>query len=160
MVEDLNLYKWNWNYTQHHLLERLMNYIDRILYAAQYFHGKIKTASLYVRASAMVWNFHPYDIRTQSKYGLASSPFERLNGFKYQVAHQIHAPRAQGGGFAIDVKAAHAPGNQLECRFRGVAERFFAKLFDEFFFHIGHPFPRSPGSFTKQEMVDFIAPIR
>ena len=60
-----------------------MNYLDRLLYAIQYFHGKITNASLHVRAMAMVWNFHPYDIRTQTNYGTGSSPFERLNGFRY-----------------------------------------------------------------------------
>lgn len=64
-------------------LERLMNYQDRILYSAQYFHGTRQSASLFARAMAMVWNFHPYDLRTQDKYGLGASPFEQLNGFRY-----------------------------------------------------------------------------
>ena len=64
-------------------LERLMNYLDRILYSAQYLHGTQESASLFVRATAMLWNFHPYDLRTQGKYGLGASPFERLNGFRY-----------------------------------------------------------------------------
>ena len=60
-----------------------MNYLDRLLYTAKYFHGKITNASLYVRAMAILWNFHPYDIRTQTKYGTGSSHFERLNDFRY-----------------------------------------------------------------------------
>lgn len=87
LCENAAAYKRAYNhpgaYRTSNALERLMNYMDRILYTAQYFHGKITMASLYARALAMVWNFHPYDIRTQSKYGLASSPFERLNGFRY-----------------------------------------------------------------------------
>lgn len=70
-------------YRTSNALERLMNYMDRLLYTAQYFHGKISSASLYVRAMAMMWNFHPYDRRTQSKYGLGVSPFEQFNGFRY-----------------------------------------------------------------------------
>ncbi len=70
-------------YRTSNALERLMNYQDRLLYAGQYFHGTTQSASRYVRAMAMVWNFHPYDLRTQGKYGLQSSPFQRLNGFRY-----------------------------------------------------------------------------
>ena len=32
---------------------------------------------------ALLWNFHPYDRRTQAKYGRQASPFERVNGFRY-----------------------------------------------------------------------------
>lgn len=70
-------------YRTSNALDRLMNYQDRLLYPMQYFHGTKDSASLAVRAMAMVWNFHPYDIRTQHKYGLQTSPFERLNGFRY-----------------------------------------------------------------------------
>ena len=62
-------------------LERLMNYQDRILYTMQYFHGTISSASKYVRAMALLWNFHPYGARTrQANRG---SPFEEMNGFRY-----------------------------------------------------------------------------
>jgi len=70
-------------YRTSNALDRLMNYQDRVLYSMQYFHGSIDSASLTVRAMAMVWNFHPYDLRTQHKYGRGVSPFERLNGFRY-----------------------------------------------------------------------------
>jgi hypothetical protein len=70
-------------YRTSNALERLMNYQDRVLYAMQYFHGHIASASLYARAMALVWNFHPYDQRTQKKYGPRASPFERVNGFRY-----------------------------------------------------------------------------
>lgn len=65
------------------MLERLMDYQDRLLYTMRYFHGTPVSATLYVRAMALVWNFHPYDRRTQQKYGVGGSPFERLNGFRY-----------------------------------------------------------------------------
>lgn len=64
-------------------LDRLMNYQDRLLYAMQYFHGTKKNATLYLRAMALVWNFHPYDLRTQQKYGEGTSPFERIHGWRY-----------------------------------------------------------------------------
>ncbi|MEK6655047.1 MAG: hypothetical protein AABY92_07880 [Thermodesulfobacteriota bacterium] len=70
-------------YRTSNALERLMNYQDRLLYAMQYFHGQPASASLYARAMALVWNFHPYDQRTQKKYGPRASPFERVNGFRY-----------------------------------------------------------------------------
>lgn len=64
-------------------LDRLMNYQDRQLYAAQYFHGHLSSAKLFLRASAMLWNFHPYGTRTQANFPNRSSPFADLNGFQY-----------------------------------------------------------------------------
>lgn len=64
-------------------LDRLMNYQDRILYAAQYFHGTLKSAKLYLRAASLLWNFHPYGSRTRSDFPNRCSPFEDLNGFRY-----------------------------------------------------------------------------
>lgn len=64
-------------------LDRLMNYQDRILYAAQYFHGTLESAKLYLRASALLWNFHPFGARTRSAFPNRRSPFEDLNGFHY-----------------------------------------------------------------------------
>jgi len=64
-------------------LDRLMNYQDRILYAAQYFHGTLQSAKLYLRAAALLWNFHPYGTRTRSNFPNRRSPFEDLNGFRY-----------------------------------------------------------------------------
>jgi len=66
------------------MLDRLMNYQDRLLYAMQYFHGHQASARLYIRAMALFWNFHPYRQKTQAKYRCPGfSPFERLNGFRY-----------------------------------------------------------------------------
>jgi hypothetical protein len=64
-------------------LDRLMNYQDRYLYAMQYFHGTVESASLQMRAMALLWNFHPYGQRTKLKGGDRSSPFGELNGFVY-----------------------------------------------------------------------------
>jgi hypothetical protein len=71
-------------YRTSNALDRLMNYQDRILYAMQYLHGNKASARLYVRAMALIWNFHPYGRQTQAKYeGKRNSPFEALNGFRY-----------------------------------------------------------------------------
>ena len=64
-------------------LERLMNYQHRLLLTMQYFHGTRPSATLYVRAMALLWNFHPYGRTTQQKYRTQASPFERINQFRY-----------------------------------------------------------------------------
>ena len=70
-------------YRTSNALDRLMDYQDRLLYTMQYFHGTPESACLYVRAMALVWNFHPYGQKTQRKYGPRASPFQQLNGFCY-----------------------------------------------------------------------------
>lgn len=65
------------------MLDRLMNYQDRILDAMQYFHGHQSSANLALRAMAMLWNFHPYGRRSQANSTDTVSPFEKLNGFHY-----------------------------------------------------------------------------
>jgi hypothetical protein len=58
-------------------VDRLMDYQDRQLYAMRYLHGGERSGQLAVRASALLWNFHPY----QQKELL--SPFAQLNDFYY-----------------------------------------------------------------------------
>ena len=65
------------------MLDRLMNHQDRLLYTMQYFHGNKKSARLYLRSMALVWNFHPYGTRTCSEGSVRMSPFTDLNGFHY-----------------------------------------------------------------------------
>jgi hypothetical protein len=67
------------------MLDRLMNYQDRILYSMQYFHGHRNSANLCLRAMAMLWNFHPYTRRSQPTAQAALSPFAELNGFCYHT---------------------------------------------------------------------------
>lgn len=64
-------------------LDRLMNYQDRILYSSQYFHGYEQSAKLFLRASALLWNFHPYSNRCKANFPGRVSPFSDLNGFSY-----------------------------------------------------------------------------
>ncbi len=70
-------------YRTSNMLDRLMNYQDRVLYAMQYFHGSHMSTLLYLRSMALVWNFHPYGTRTMSKNPDRFSPFEDINGFRY-----------------------------------------------------------------------------
>lgn len=90
-------------YRTSNALDRLMNYQDRILYAMQYLHGTKESARLYVRAMALVWNFHPYGRQTQAKYeGKRNSPFEGLNGFRYHdnwLHNLLIASSLQGQSF-------------------------------------------------------------
>lgn len=65
------------------MLDRLMNYQDRLLYSMQYFHGSEDSARQYLRAMALLWNFHPYGQRTTAKAPARRSPFKDLNGFEY-----------------------------------------------------------------------------
>lgn len=65
------------------MLDRLMNYQDRMLYSMQYFHGHPESATSALRAMAMVWNFHPYGRRSQPTPSDTVSPFVQLNGFSY-----------------------------------------------------------------------------
>jgi len=62
------------------MADRLMDYQDRVLYRARYLHSLelSGTANLFVRAIALVWNFHPYCKKVKRH-----SPFEDLNGFIY-----------------------------------------------------------------------------
>ena len=63
--------------------DRLLNHLDRVLYAMRYCHGHPASARLAVRAWAMHWNFHPYGPRLRHDQPLRGSPFEDLNGFHY-----------------------------------------------------------------------------
>lgn len=64
-------------------VDRLLNVIDRQLYAMHYFHHTKASARLAVRAMAMQWNFHPYGTRLRQEHPERSSPFTDLNGFQY-----------------------------------------------------------------------------
>ena len=79
-------------------VDRLMDYMDRILYGMRYLHGERETARLAVRAMAVQWNFHPYSARAQFD-GAKGSPFEALNGFQYQAnwLHNLLIAASMGG---------------------------------------------------------------
>jgi len=70
-------------YRTSNCVDRPMNYLDRVLYAMQYFHGSAKSGELNTRSMAILWNFHPYGRKTRAKKQGVLSPFEELNGFRY-----------------------------------------------------------------------------
>lgn len=47
------------------------------------FHGSEDSARLYLRAMALIWNFHPYGSRTKVNHPNRCSPFKDLNCFEY-----------------------------------------------------------------------------
>ena len=65
------------------LVDRLMKFLDRACFNAQYFHGTLASAELRVRALALLWNFCPSSPRTVKKHQGRRCPAERLNGKRY-----------------------------------------------------------------------------
>jgi hypothetical protein len=65
------------------MVDRLMRFLDRAFFNAQYFHGLSESAENRVRALALLWNFCPSSPQTVKKYGGQSCPAERLNGRCY-----------------------------------------------------------------------------
>ena len=76
-------YQFSQAHRTSNMVDRLMNHQDRLLYTMQYFHGDHKSARLYLRSMALLWNFHPYGARTRSECSARISPFTDLNGFRY-----------------------------------------------------------------------------
>lgn len=70
-------------YRTSNAVDRPMNYLDRVLYAMQYFHGSSQAGELNTRAMALLWNFHPYGRKTRKQKQGILSPFEELNGCRY-----------------------------------------------------------------------------
>jgi hypothetical protein len=79
--------------------DRLLNHLDRVLYAMCYCHGQKASARLAVRAWAMQWNFHPYSVRLRHDQPARSSPFADLNGFHYHPnwLHNFLIASSMGG---------------------------------------------------------------
>lgn len=65
------------------MVDRLMRFLDRAFFNAQYFHGLPESAENRVRALALLWNFCPSSPQTVKKYGGQSCPAERLSGKCY-----------------------------------------------------------------------------
>lgn len=65
------------------LVDRLMKFLDRACFNAQYFHGTLTSAELRVRALALLWNFCPSSPGTVKKHHRRQCPAERLNGKRY-----------------------------------------------------------------------------
>jgi hypothetical protein len=65
------------------MVDRLMRFIDRACFNAQYFHGSPVAAERRVRALALLWNFCPSSPSTVQKYHGPRGPAERLSGKRY-----------------------------------------------------------------------------
>jgi hypothetical protein len=65
------------------MVDRLIKFMDRWLFASQYFHGTTDAARLQTRGWALLVNFCPSTPLTIKKYHGKISPAERLNGFRY-----------------------------------------------------------------------------
>ncbi|HXH13347.1 MAG TPA: hypothetical protein VNP04_26665, partial [Alphaproteobacteria bacterium] len=80
-------------------VDRLLNHLDRVLYAMRYCHSTIPQARLAVRAWAMQWNFHPYGPRLRHDQPGRASPFHDLNGFQYHAnwLHNFLIASSMGG---------------------------------------------------------------
>ena len=65
------------------LVDRLMRFLDRACFNAQYFHGTLASAEQRVRALALLWNFCPSSPATVKKHHGQRCPAERLNGKRY-----------------------------------------------------------------------------
>ena len=65
------------------LVDRLIKFLDRACFNAQYFHGTFASAELRVRALALLWNFCPSSPGTVQKHQGRRCPAERLNGKRY-----------------------------------------------------------------------------
>ena len=62
-------------------VDRLMDFQDRQLHSMRGCKGLEETTRLYLRASCLLWNFHPYQKVPED--GKSRSAFESCNGFQY-----------------------------------------------------------------------------
>jgi hypothetical protein len=63
--------------------DRLMKFLDRAFFPAQYFHGMSDAAESRVRALALLGNFCPSSPQTVRKHAGQACPAERLSGKRY-----------------------------------------------------------------------------
>ena len=80
-------------------VDRLLNHLDRLLYAARYGHSTPESSRSAVRAMALQWNFHPYGKRLRDQEPERISPFHDLNGFVYHPnwLHNLLIASSMGG---------------------------------------------------------------
>jgi hypothetical protein len=80
-------------------VDRLINHIDRRLFAMRKLHGTPQSGRLAVRAMALQWNFHPYGSRLRCDDPHRRSPFHDLNGFEYHPnwLHNLLIAASMGG---------------------------------------------------------------
>jgi hypothetical protein len=76
-------------------VDRLMRFLDRACFNAQYFHGTMASAELRVRSLALLWNFCPSSPHTIKKHHGRQCPSERLND-KWYANHWLENLLASG----------------------------------------------------------------
>jgi hypothetical protein len=88
-------------YRTSNMLDRLMDPLDRWLYAARYFHGHLMSAEYQSRAWTLLHNFRLYCPRADIRQ-LYLSPFHQLNGFVYHDnwLHNLLIAASLGGRHA------------------------------------------------------------
>ena len=89
------------SYRTSNMLDRLMDPLDRWLYAARYFHGHLMSAEYQIRAWALLHNFRPFSPRADIRL-LYHSPFHHLNGFVYHDnwLHNLLVATSLGGRYS------------------------------------------------------------
>jgi hypothetical protein len=80
-------------------IDRLIDYLDRRLFAMRKLHGTVQSARLAVRSMALQWNFHPFGTRLRCDQPQRRSPFHDLNGFEYHPnwLHNLLIAASMGG---------------------------------------------------------------
>jgi len=71
-------------YRTSNMVDRLMRWQDQYLFNRQYFHGKLESAELGVRAWVLLRNFQPYCSRITGQKVTYVSAAVKLNGFCYR----------------------------------------------------------------------------
>ena len=84
---NLSSYAMAYNYPGAHrtsnMLDRLMQKMDRHLFATRYFHGSLSSAELNIRGWTLIQNFAPSNPTTVRKYNGYNSPAARFNQRQY-----------------------------------------------------------------------------
>jgi hypothetical protein len=70
-------------YRTSNMVDRLMRWLDRSLFARQYFHGTLTSANNGVRAWALLRNYYPYCLRKLKDNNKLVCAASELNGFVY-----------------------------------------------------------------------------
>jgi len=80
-------------------VDRLINHLDRRLFAMRTLHGTPASDRLLIRSVALQWNFHPYGPRLRCDQPLRRSPFHDLNHFEYHPdwLHNLLIASSRGG---------------------------------------------------------------
>ena len=108
--KQIGRFKIAYDFPQSHrtsnMLDRLMQRMDRHLFANQYFHGTFESAELNIRGWALLYNFAPSNPYIVKKYQGLQSPAERVNGFRYHDSwlQNLLVSASLGGNYPPSLK--------------------------------------------------------